>query len=550
MAVLGFINTFDELAQADRRLGRKVANYDLTAALLEHSRAQELVFFLPFVGAAQPFNRIYRPWLEDMDKERKVQLLPALALPASLQQKDYLAIHAAEMDRYFPELCHLRNRWAKRPFPITCTTHTLSYWSTQVRNLYKVLPGPRGFDAVFCTSQAAKQHLDSAFAAASGSLEAAGLTGAGFPGQLKVVPLGVRSAEFGRETRPQAQKALGLEPGILTLLCLGRITRSDKFDLAPLLGAMAVLKQEMDLRLILAGSPRGRYHEELAALAGELGLEERVHFFLDFASEQKQRLYAAADVFVSPADNLQETFGLTILEAMASGLPVVASDFSGYRDLVQDGVSGFLIPTLGPSSYQALDAARPVMAEHIAALQLAQRTAVDMDALLQGLRRLLSSPELRQKMGRAGRKRVQEQFDWQVVVEQMEETWEELRQQANQEPEQPVPHNAAGAGLGELFGHFVTRAVSLEDHLTAGPLADAFSQGSWVVRPHPDLAGALPRQGLESILEAISKQGGTATLEELAIDLTGLGPPQQVEHLVLYGLKQGVLSLQREPGSS
>ena len=63
------------------------------------------------------------------------------------------------------------------------------------------------------------------------------------------------------------------------------------------------------------------------------------------ASDEDRKLaLAAADLFCSPADNLQETFGLSVLEAMASSLPVVASDWNGYRDLVLHGSTGWLVP--------------------------------------------------------------------------------------------------------------------------------------------------------------------------------------------------------------
>ncbi len=57
------------------------------------------------------------------------------------------------------------------------------------------------------------------------------------------------------------------------------------------------------------------------------------------------RAWAAADVFTSLSDNIQETFGLTPVEAMAAGLPCVVSDWDGYKDTVRDGVDGFRVPT-------------------------------------------------------------------------------------------------------------------------------------------------------------------------------------------------------------
>ena len=55
---------------------------------------------------------------------------------------------------------------------------------------------------------------------------------------------------------------------------------------------------------------------------------------------------ASSDIFISLSDNFQETFGITPLEGMASGLPVVVSDWDGYRDTVRDQIDGFTIPTI------------------------------------------------------------------------------------------------------------------------------------------------------------------------------------------------------------
>jgi glycosyltransferase involved in cell wall biosynthesis len=541
MRILGFVNAFDELADPDRRLGRKVANFGSVAALLEHSSFDELHFFLPFQGAVGPFEQAYAPWLKD--QAARVRLYPIQALPGALERLDYTALHAPELDRYFPELCHLRNRWARRPLPVTCLPHSLCYWGTQARNLYKVLPGPREFDSILCTSRAAREHLESAFAASAAVLKSLGLAQAGYAGRLDVVPLGVRAADFGGRERLQAQAALGLAPGIFTLLCLGRLTPGDKFDLAPLLGALSLLNRRLPARLVLAGAQSNNYAQALTALGNHLGLGERLRVFADFDSALKPDLLAAADVFVSPSDNLQETFGLALLEAMAAGLPVVASDFSGYRDLVEDGGTGYLIPTLGPADYTILDAAWPVAAEHVHALNVGQRTAVDLEIMVERLAALAQDTGLRERLGLAGRRRVEEVFDWGVVVRRQEALWDELKRQALAAPPAPPLPDVLGAGVGRVFGHFPSRAVSPRDLLAPGPLAEAFRQGQWARQPYPDAAQSLPPADLEPILEALERLDGLASLEQLQAGLRGRLPAYQVEHLALWGLKYGVLAL-------
>src|SRR6516164_5936950 len=71
----------------------------------------------------------------------------------------------------------------------------------------------------------------------------------------------------------------------------------------------------------------------------------RVTFVDGTQPDTRFAVWHAADIFASLSDSIQETFGLVIVEAMASGLPVVASDWDGYRDLVADGETGFLVPT-------------------------------------------------------------------------------------------------------------------------------------------------------------------------------------------------------------
>lgn len=147
------------------------------------------------------------------------------------------------------------------------------------------------------------------------------------------------------------------------------------------------------------------------------------HLFVDGRSaEVREQIWHAADVFCSLSVNLQETFGLTPIEAMGAGLPVVVSDWNGYRDTVRHGVDGFLIPTSMPAAGTASgDAfahgtcAQTISFGHYCAVT-AQTVAVDLVETVNALETLARSPELRRRMAVAGRDHACGQFSWEVVI--------------------------------------------------------------------------------------------------------------------------------------
>jgi hypothetical protein len=154
----------------------------------------------------------------------------------------------------------------------------------------------------------------------------------------------------------------------------------------------------------------------LSDLIHKLEIEDRVLIISDYDTLHLPLYYGMADVFVSPSDNIQETFGLNVIEAMASGLPVVVSDWDGYKDTVADGSTGFLIPTYwadcGFSWCQRF--------------QMAQSVAVDMDRLIQSMQALLENKELRKSMGKAGRQRVESKFSWEKVIKHYDDLFCEV----------------------------------------------------------------------------------------------------------------------------
>ena len=202
------------------------------------------------------------------------------------------------------------------------------------------------------------------------------------------------------------------------------------------------------------------YNETILEAYNELGKRfpklqmRRLGGLTPATSVEKQLALAAADIFCSPADNLQETFGLSVLEAMASGLPVVASDWNGYRDLVVDGSTGWLVPCRDVLK----DQKQTTREDQQFALGLKDYDStvglhslgmvVDHHALTAALDQLLGSPEQCHKMGIAGAKRIETVFQLKHICRQYRELWMELNQRrhndSNKDNKQlwPMPTHA------------------------------------------------------------------------------------------------------------
>ncbi|HYD46839.1 MAG TPA: glycosyltransferase family 4 protein [Terriglobales bacterium] len=165
------------------------------------------------------------------------------------------------------------------------------------------------------------------------------------------------------------------------ILSVGRLCEQKGFDV--LLRACALLAREgVAFRCDIVGD--GPLREPLEALVAELELGERVRFVGRAFQEELPGHYAAADIFAlackRASDNDRDGIPNTLMEAMASGLPVVSTRFSGVPELVLDGTTGLLAPPEDPAAFA------------------------------DGLRRLLADAELRWQLGNAGRMRVTREF--------------------------------------------------------------------------------------------------------------------------------------------
>ena len=341
----------------------------------------------------------------------------------------------------------LRADGAANRFSLTGVTHTLCSHRV-MQGLEQLVTAPlEPWDALVCTSRSALQVVQAAMTCMHERLERRFQQTLPQPQgpQLPLIPLGINPEPFhwrGRfanrqEQRLQARQQLGLSPCARVVLFLGRLSFHSKAHPLPLYRALERLSAEREVVLLECGhifnADISAAYEQLKQRFPNLKLR-RLGGLVAASEQEKQLALAAADLFCSPADNLQETFGLSVLEAMASSLPVVASDWNGYRDLVVHGSTGWLVPCrdLLQKQFQpdALDRSFSLgLQDYDSTVGLRSLgVVVDHDALEKALGDLLDSPERCADMGAAGRERIERIFAWNVVTMQYRELWNELEE--------------------------------------------------------------------------------------------------------------------------
>jgi glycosyltransferase involved in cell wall biosynthesis len=169
------------------------------------------------------------------------------------------------------------------------------------------------------------------------------------------------------------------------------------YDIPLLINAFAIVYNTSDVKPLLHIYGGGPLLSELKELVKKLDIEEAVTFFGTIPNAEVSKALKTFDIFVNCS--VRESFGVAIVEAMACGLPVVATDTAGFREVVDDEVTGFVLKDRRP------------------------------DTMAEKLRILLNDKELRNKMGQAGRAKVLKYYNWQDNISVMEDLFMELNKE-------------------------------------------------------------------------------------------------------------------------
>lgn len=457
-------------------MGRNAAGESFLRGFLQHSRTDQF--------AVQVIDRVHAQHFADVARSFDRKELVAVVDKSNLGS---LRTHGVV---YHPgpglaEYARQRSFWGYDAWSLCGITHTTSS-ARAMDSVTQLITAPvQPWDALICTSFAVKKNVEFLLEREANYLsDRLGASRTVLP-KLPVIPLGIHTEDFvfGAGGRVAARRALSIADDTLVVMFMGRLSFHAKAHPLPMYLALeeAARRSGKSVTLIECGwhgndSIKRAFDQGAAQLCPNV----RTLILDGRSADERCKAWASADVFCSLSDNIQETFGISPIEAMAAGLPVVVSDWDGYKDTVRHGVDGFRVPTIMPRAGLggdlALRHALEVDTYDMYIGHACSLTAVDVEATTAAFTALFESEDLRRKMGAAGQARAREVYDWARIIPQYEDLWAQLNEERKRAaageatkaswPARPDPFAAFEA----YPTHIMTETTLLE---AASPDADA-----------------------------------------------------------------------------
>ena len=454
-----------------RLLGRHSAGESFLRGFLRHADVDQFYFWN---AAARPqgdleavLEQIGRPdkpvrWIAAADR-------PALGAPGVLSYPS---------PQVNVEAWHRRTTGA-RGYAICGLTHTTAS-AIVMSTIADLLISPtEDYDALICTSSAVRQSVETQLDGVREYLAREFGPRRRPELQRVTIPLGVNTEEFA--VTPQQRAAwrdrLDIPADAIVALYVGRFNIREKMN--PALMALALEKTAVatgrPIYWVNSGwaeseAEEATFHRETRALCPSV-----TYLHVDGRKpDVRYSIWSVADFFISFSDNIQETYGLTPVEAMAAGLPCVVTDWNGYKDTVRHGEDGFRISTTAPAPGSGGDLAFwfanqwAHYTNYVGAA--AQFTAIDYGEAVAAISILVLNADFRRRLGEQAQARAKAVFDWSAIIPQYQALWAE--QDARRRAAPPVaaePDNPFRPDPFRLFGGYPTRHLGLNDRLSLPP---------------------------------------------------------------------------------
>jgi glycosyltransferase involved in cell wall biosynthesis len=334
-------------------------------------------------------------------------------------------------------------------------------------------------DALICTSSAVRESVETQLSGVREYLAESFGPRRRAELQRVTIPLGVNTEDFAvrPDQRRMWREKLNIPEDAAVALFVGRFNVREKMNPALMAIALERAATTTGRPIYWVNSGWGEsaederaYHAQTRALCPSV-----TYIHIDGrGADVRFSIWSVADFFISFSDNIQETFGLTPVEAMAAGLPCVVTDWNGYKDTVRHGEDGFRVPTIAPSAGDGVDVAFWFSNNWMNYTNYvgvaAQYTAIDYAAAVSAISILVMNPDFRRRLGEQARAQAQSTFDWSVIIPQYQALWAEMdaRRRAAT-PEGPSMNNPFRPDPFRLFSGYPTRHIDVGDRLALTP---------------------------------------------------------------------------------
>ncbi len=298
------------------------------------------------------------------------------------------------------------------------------------------------WDALICTSHCVKDTVDTLLKDFKLGLKERFDIGDIILPELPIIPLGVHDEDynFNKEEKDELRKSLGINSEDIALVFVGRLSFHAKAHYFPMYKSLQEiakkLKRKKRIHLIQVGWFANDFIKDVFQNDASLICPDIICHFVDGLNQKNKNLIlSSSDIFISLTDNFQETFGLTPLEGMAAGLPVVVTDWNGYRDTVRNNEDGFTIPTISLQKGEGIDLSYNYHSNITSYDQYisyaSQRVAVDIKKCTDKIKELIENDDLRLRMGNSGKIRVKEKYSWNVILNKYSDLKDHLNEKRN-----------------------------------------------------------------------------------------------------------------------
>ena len=546
-----FLSNTHSLADIDKNElhGANVATSRLLRFWMSDARLDALEVFLP-ASQMSDHDHLARVAAEFLPFERKGQgALRFYALQHAERvwaatpayQRAILCVDAVQ----YPQIRAMRDGWAAGPMPIFSDVHALSaqqLWSG-FAPLINAPPAP--FDRFVCRSRDCQRVFEKWMALNQGDIDSApfGTIYSHTPLDLKRF----RPADAARKRELRARFGWPADKNLA--IVLGRLNPYSKADLLPLLNVWSRAATANDVLVLSGEAWPASYAQLLEAEAKRLDIEVITTGRVPFSDQADY--FRAADFAIVVAETLVDIAPMTVCEAQACGVAVVASDWTGTRDRITHGENGFLVPTswMPDLGLEGFSPFAPVLEQTLA---LAQSLSHDEIVWENCLRQLLRNPQLREQMGRAAAARAARDSSWQTVSQIWLDAWDEMHQQArNETPDLARARRESARKWARFleydaqFSHFATTRVACDDLAALSAQGRAALVAGDELLVYGDLQPLITPVIFEAIIQALMAPGPALSLEILILEIaeeTGCLPRDARFHIALMR-KRGWITL-------